>query len=805
MSGTTTAAPTQMKHDIHKFRKVTHLTDENWITFKFEIKAALQERGLWEVVDGTTDEKKGPNQSKGPDGFRRWKDQNASARAQIIQNLSPEVQPIVHDADTSADVWQALKDEYESDNLDRVANVREVYDHLAYIEGTPMRDHINKLKILREQLSAMGDAIPETSHAIRMLRLLPPSWDGVAQVLRTTQPTIKRVKDRLLAEEQARKTAAALTSCSSASALMSTLRDPSALVNVKALLASPFGTLLMNQASGNTTEAAKSSGNDKTRQSKLRNPNLQCSNTNCGRKGHTIERCWAKGGGQEGKGPRSKIKSNKVQESNGQIISGNLAKGDRDKFATKSPKTEETVSIAVTDVAWIASTVDKSTFSFNIDWIIDSAASTHVTPNKELFESYFDFGKSKYIGTADQGVLEACGIGNIKLELPGRNRGHYMILRNVLFAPKCASNLLSVSSLTKDGYSVVFIGKECHVRDANNTLVIRAVQVEGQVYSLTAKAHKSQDVSINRSISVPRQIVAYQTYDNASSKELLLWHERFGHINFRTLRDMINRKMVKGIRPFALPTEDPYCENCTYGKMSVTPFSKKSLTSISGPLDLVVADICGPMPSSISGKRYFIAFVDVYSRYTWVYYLKNRSDVSNILPEFHKRVERESGKMLRRIRTDNAKEFVEGQFANYCRSEGIIQESTAPYSSSSNGIVERVLRTIQEAGLAILHQCELGTGFWPEAVDAPVYVRRRSIHSGISAIPYKKWNGQIPNVSNLRVFGSKIKFIIHPKIRTKFQYHAEPGRFVGYYDDPRSYKVWLPATHCFYKTRSFLF
>jgi len=160
----TTSSPP--KHDIHKFRAVTHLTDDNWVTHKFEQVAALEERGLYEVVTG---DEGMPDKEKDPSAYRLWKDKDVSAKVQIIQNLSKEVQPIAHDYTTSAEVWRALRNEFESSNLDKVANVRYTYDTMAYVEGSGMREHLNHLKILREQLGAMGDQIGDTSHALRML------------------------------------------------------------------------------------------------------------------------------------------------------------------------------------------------------------------------------------------------------------------------------------------------------------------------------------------------------------------------------------------------------------------------------------------------------------------------------------------------------------------------------------------------------------------------------------------------------------------------------------------------------------
>ena len=88
------------------------------------------------------------------------------------------------------------------------------------------------------------------------------------------------------------------------------------------------------------------------------------------------------------------------------------------------------------------------------------------------------------------------------------------------------------------------------------------------------------------------------------------------------------------------------------------------------------------------------------------------------------------------IRSDNAREFIGGTFNEYCRETGIQHQTTAPYSSASNGLVERVLRTIQENGLTVLHQSELTLGFLPEAFAYICHMRNRSFHSGINGFPY---------------------------------------------------------------------
>jgi hypothetical protein len=167
--------------------------------------------------------------------------------------------------------------------------------------------------------------------------------------------------------------------------------------------------------------------------------------------------------------------------------------------------------------------------------------------------------------------------------------------------------------------------------------------------------------------------------------------------------------------------------------------------------------------------------------------------------------ERQSEKKLLKFRSNNATEYTESQFKHYLQDAGIIHQTTAPYSSVFNGMAERVLRTIQEAGLTQLHCAGLSIGFWPESFHTVVYAHNRALHSGIKAIPFTMWTGKTPSVSHLRVFGSPVKSLIHPNIRSKATFHSKEGIFVGYYNDSKSFKIWASSERRFYKSRNVTF
>jgi hypothetical protein len=173
-------------------------------------------------------------------------------------------------------------------------------------------------------LTQHGDVISDTTHALRLLRFLPLSWDGVCQVLWASQPTVAKVKDQLLAEEEARKTAVAFANAGMASALLLMLQ-PQQLTGLQALMTTQFGWITLNDTANNHNSGQganqKANGQVREQQSKLKNPHLSC--CKCGKRGHTKEHCWGKGGGLKGKVPKP-LRLNSVSNSGTQCATATV-------------------------------------------------------------------------------------------------------------------------------------------------------------------------------------------------------------------------------------------------------------------------------------------------------------------------------------------------------------------------------------------------------------------------------------------------------------------------------------------------
>lgn len=100
------------------------------------------------------------------------------------------------------------------------------------------------------------------------------------------------------------------------------------------------------------------------------------------------------------------------------------------------------------------------------------------------------------------------------------------------------------------------------------------------------------------------------------------------------------------------------------------------------------ADLCGPMKTeSLRGSRYFLLFTDDFSLMSWIYFLKTKYEAFENFRKFKVMVEKQSGKVLKYLRTDIGGEFTSRDFAEFCDENGI--RSITPYTLEQNGMTER--------------------------------------------------------------------------------------------------------------------
>ena len=179
-----------------------------------------------------------------------------------------------------------------------------------------------------------------------------------------------------------------------------------------------------------------------------------------------------------------------------------------------------------------------------------------------------------------------------------------------------------------------------------------------------------------------------ETAFHVSMDETLLWHKRYGHSNLETPKLMADIKMVTNMP--IMNTRRSLCSVCEEGKSHRLPFPTQQIRRATKKLELVHTEICGPMHTDLmNGSKYFILFIDDFSRYTWIHFMKMKSEAFQMFIKFKALAKKETNLKIKTLRSDNGAEFLSNQFQEFLQQNGIIHQLSAPYSPQQNGVYER--------------------------------------------------------------------------------------------------------------------
>ncbi|WVZ84905.1 hypothetical protein U9M48_031875 [Paspalum notatum var. saurae] len=160
--------------------------------------------------------------------------------------------------------------------------------------------------------------------------------------------------------------------------------------------------------------------------------------------------------------------------------------------------------------------------------------------------------------------------------------------------------------------------------------------------------------------------------------------------------------------------------------------------------------------TSIGGNNYGFVIVDDSSRYTWVYFLEDKTEVAHVFSKFAKRAQNEFNTSIVKIRSDNGREFNNTNIEEYCDEVGIKHEFSTTYTPQQNGVVERKNRTLISLARSMFDEYGTSEKFWAEAINTACHASNRLYpHRLLDKTPYELLNGRKPNISYFWVFGCK--------------------------------------------------
>ena len=227
------------------------------------------------------------------------------------------------------------------------------------------------------------------------------------------------------------------------------------------------------------------------------------------------------------------------------------------------------------------------------------------------------------------------------------------------------------------------------------------------------------------------------------------------------------------------------CEICQLKKSEKLPVPRDSGTRASEVLETVHTDILGPIqPEAVDGHRYAIGFVDSFSRYQKLYFLRTRDEAFEKVEQFFADIG-QPGTLF----CDGAGEYVSNDIKQLCRRKGVRLEFSAPYTPQENGKVERNWWTITPMARCLLEQSGLEKEYWPYALNMASENKNFCFHSGIQKTPFEAMYKKKPNLESLQVFGCSAFVHVEKIFRGKIDRTSQKGIFLGSSDNSKTYLV----------------
>ncbi|CAI7819966.1 unnamed protein product, partial [Closterium sp. NIES-54] len=286
------------------------------------------------------------------------------------------------------------------------------------------------------------------------------------------------------------------------------------------------------------------------------------------------------------------------------------------------------------------------------------------------------------------------------------------------------------------------------------------------------------------------------------SHQTLLWHHRLGHPSLPRLRGMASRVLVSGL-PRSLPPlppgPAPTCVPCVEGRQRAAPHSSE-FPPTEAPLQTLHMDVWCPARVRGQGhERYFLLVVDDYSRYTKVFPLRSKGEVTEVLIDWIRaarlrlRVGFGSDFPVLRLHSDRGGEFSSALLGAFCRAQGIRQTFTLPASPQQNGIAERRIGMVMGVARTSMIHAAAPHFLWPFAVQYAAH--QLNLQPRVSlpeTSPTLLWTGKVGDASAFRVWGSRA--FVRDLSADKLAPRAAPCVFLGFPLDAPGWQFYHPTS-----------
>jgi histone deacetylase 1/2 len=413
---------------------------------------------------------------------------------------------------------------------------------------------------------------------------------------------------------------------------------------------------------------------------------------------------------------------------------------------------------------------------------MDSGATDHITSELEKLTVCDKYHGQDQVHTASGSGMKISNIGRTILHTPHRN----LHLKNILHVPTANRSLASVHHFTSDNNALVEFHQNLFlVKDRVTKRIIHQGKCEGGLYPLRLQSREAKS---------RKQILG--VIKPSTSR----WHSRLGHPSIPIVERVVKDNNLPCVSE---ESSSSVCDSCLKAKSHQLPYPIS--TSVSqAPLDLIFSDVWGPTPTSIGRHTYYVSFIDDYSKYTWIYLIKKKSDVFQVFYDFQNLVERKFNRKIISVQSDWGGEYE--KLNSFFQRVGISHHVSCPHVHQQNGSAERKHRHIVEVGLALLANAAMPLKFWDEAFLTMTYLINLLPSKVIDYdTPFQRLFKETLDYSFLRVFGCACWPNLRPHNAHKLAFRSIRCVFLGYNSRHKGFKCLEPSTGRVYISRDVIF
>nr|ABW74585.1 pol polyprotein [Boechera divaricarpa] len=523
------------------------LNTTNYTVWAMRMKIMLQIHKVWETIEGNSMDI----------------DKNVIAIGLLFQSIPESLILQVGGLDSSKAIWEAIKTRHlgaERVKEARLQTLTYEFERLRMNDSDSIDAFSGKLSELASKSAALGEVIEEPKLVKKFLNSLPRKKyihiiASLEQVLNLNETGFEDIVGRLKAYEER--------------VLDDEKQDETQ------------GKLLFTESNGYQGSYDSSRGRGRGRGARGRGRGRGQGRFNS-HDGTTNQ--WRQNQNKEKK-DRSKLICFRCEKA-GHFASSCPEKPQKNQEVNKVETQEADAALYLHEIVFLneEKIIPKAYETKNEEegtWYLDNGASNHMTGVRSYFAELNENIKGK-VKFGDGSCVDIGGKGSILFQ--GKT-GEQQLVIDIYYIPDLKSNILSLGQATEFGCDVRIRHDYLTLHDPHGRLLVKVIRSPNRLYKINLK--------IGKPICLHTKIEG----------DTWRWHARLGHINFKTIKDMSKQEMVYGLPE--IEEEKQVCEPCLVGKQTRQAFPKTTLYRASRVLELLYADLCGPIsPPSLAQNRY---------------------------------------------------------------------------------------------------------------------------------------------------------------------------------------------------------